>query len=117
MLFVLFLAIAMGIDLILWKPQSIPNNVVLGWYCRTYQNNLSQLKFFVVGVLSIMATNKINVMVSKEHFEGFLRYYVKMNLGEFVEQWVTLELYHKLFEQTQTIQILLLLGEKDHPNL
>jgi hypothetical protein len=54
--------------------------------------------FFVVGVFSIMATNKINVMVSKEHFEGFLRYYVKMNLGEFIEQWVTPELYHKLFE-------------------
>ncbi len=35
----------------------------------------------MVGVLSIMATKNINAMVSKEHFEGLLRYYVKMNLG------------------------------------
>jgi hypothetical protein len=29
----------------------------------------------VAGVLSIMATEKINAMVSKEHFEGLLKYY------------------------------------------
>jgi hypothetical protein len=34
MLFVLFLAIAMGTNLILWKLQSIPNNVVLGCIAR-----------------------------------------------------------------------------------
>jgi hypothetical protein len=85
MLFVLFLAIAMGSNLVLWKPQSILNNVVLGEYCKTYQNNLTQLEFFVVGVLSIMATEKINVMVSKDHFEGLLKYYVKMNVGQFVK--------------------------------
>jgi hypothetical protein len=75
----------MGTNLILWKPQSILNSVMLGQYCRTYQNNLSQLKFFVVGVLSIMATEKINLMMSKEHFEGLLKYYVKMTIGQFVE--------------------------------
>jgi hypothetical protein len=64
---------------------SILNSVMLGQYCRTYQNNLSQLKFFVVGVLSIMATEKINLMMSKEHFEGLLKYYVKMTIGQFVE--------------------------------
>jgi uncharacterized protein YuzB (UPF0349 family) len=77
-LFVLFITIAMGTDLVLWKLQSIPNNVVLGYYCRTYQNNLSQSKFFVACVLSIMATEKINVMLSKECFEGLLKYYVKI---------------------------------------
>ncbi len=75
----------MGSNLVLWKPQSILNNVVLGEYCKTYQNNLTQLEFFVVGVLSIMATEKINVMVSKDHFEGLLKYYVKMNVGQFVK--------------------------------
>jgi hypothetical protein len=35
----------------------------------------------VAGVLSIMATKKINAMVSKELFEGLLRYYGKMNVG------------------------------------
>jgi hypothetical protein len=35
----------------------------------------------VVGVLAIMAIEKMNAMVSKEHFEGLLRYYVKMNVG------------------------------------
>jgi hypothetical protein len=81
MLFVLFLAIAMGTNSIFWKPQSIPNCVMLGQYCKTYQNNLSQLKFFVVGVLSIMAIKKINMMMSKEDFEGLLKYYFKMNVG------------------------------------
>jgi len=75
----------MGTNLILWKPQSILNNVVLGQYYKTYQNNLSQLEFFVLGVLSIMATEKINLMVSKDHFEGLLKYYVKMNVGKFVK--------------------------------
>ncbi len=59
-------------------------------------------RFFVIGVLSVMAIKKINEMVSKEHFEGLLRYYVKMNMGQFVEQWVTPKLYHKLHKQTQT---------------
>jgi hypothetical protein len=35
----------------------------------------------VVGVLSIMAKEKINAMVSEECFEGLLKYYVKMNVG------------------------------------
>jgi hypothetical protein len=39
----------------------------------------------VVGVLSIMAIEKINAMVSKEHLESLLRYYVKMNVGQFIE--------------------------------
>jgi len=38
----------------------------------------------VVGALSIMATEKINAMVSKERFEGLLRYYGKLNVGKFV---------------------------------
>jgi hypothetical protein len=116
MLFVLFLAIAMGIDLILWKPQSVPNSVVLGQYCKIYWNKFSQLEFFAASVLSSMATKKINVIVSKERFESLLRYYVKMNLGQFVEHSVTPKLYHELFEQTQTTQVPLLLGEKDHHN-
>jgi len=40
----------------------------------------------VAGVLSIMAIEKINVMVLKEHFESLLRYYGKMNVGQFIEQ-------------------------------
>ncbi len=85
MLFVLFLGIAIGTNLILWKPESIPDSVVLGQFCKTYSNNLSQLNFFVVGVLSIMATKNIIVMVLKEHFESLLKYYVKMNVGQVVE--------------------------------
>jgi hypothetical protein len=69
---------------------------------RHTTNNLSQIEFFVVGVLSIMAIENINVMVSKENFEGLLTYYVKMNVGQFVKQWMTPKLYHKLLEQTQT---------------
>jgi hypothetical protein len=49
----------MGRDLILWKPQEITNNVVLGQYCRTYQNILTQFdEFFVEDILSIMAPKK-----------------------------------------------------------
>jgi hypothetical protein len=54
--------------------------------------------FFVASVLSIMAIEKINVMVSKERYEGLLRYYGKMNVGEFVKQWVTLELYCEILQ-------------------
>jgi hypothetical protein len=32
----------MGRDLILWKPQEIANNVVLGQYCTTHHNILTQ---------------------------------------------------------------------------
>ncbi len=39
----------------------------------------------MASVLSIMATKNINVMVPKEHFEGLLKYYVKMNVGQFVK--------------------------------
>ncbi len=63
-----------------------------------------------------MATENINAMVSKERFEGLLKYYSKMNVGQFVKQWVTPELYFQILEQTQTTQILLLWGKKDHPN-
>ncbi len=52
----------------------------------------------MAGVLSIMATEKINAMVSKEHFEGLLKYYGKMNVGQFAEQWVTLSFYREIFE-------------------
>jgi hypothetical protein len=52
---------------------------------RHTTNNLSKIEFFVVGVLSIMAIENINVMVSKENFEGLLTYYVKMNVGQFVK--------------------------------
>jgi len=52
----------------------------------------------VAYILSIMATKKINVMVLKERFEGLLTYYVKMNVGQFVKQWLTPKLYHEVFE-------------------
>jgi hypothetical protein len=52
----------------------------------------------VENVLSIMATENINMMVSKEHFEGLLRYYAKMNVGQFVEQRVTLKFYHEILK-------------------
>jgi len=45
-----------------------------------------------------MATKKINVMVLKERFESLLTYYVKMNVGQFVKQWLTPKLYHEVFE-------------------
>jgi len=34
----------------------------------------------------------------KERFEGLLTYYVKMNVGQFIKQWVTPKLYHELLE-------------------
>jgi hypothetical protein len=45
-----------------------------------------------------MATKKINAMVSKERFEGLLRYYGKVNARQFVKQLVTPELYRKILE-------------------
>jgi hypothetical protein len=45
-----------------------------------------------------MATKNINAMASNEHFEGLLKYYGKMNVGQFVEQWVTLNFYREIFE-------------------
>jgi hypothetical protein len=35
----------------------------------------------VTSVLSIMATEKINAIALKEHFEGLLWHYGKMNVG------------------------------------
>ncbi len=52
----------------------------------------------MASVLSIMAIEKINVMVSKERYEGLLRYYGKMNVGQFVEQWVTPKLYCEILQ-------------------
>jgi hypothetical protein len=52
----------------------------------------------MASILSIMATKKINAMVLKEHFEGLLKYYVKMNMGQFGKQWVTPKLYHEVLE-------------------
>jgi hypothetical protein len=46
----------------------------------------------------VYGTEKINVMVSKERFESLLRYYGKMNARQFVEQWVTPELYCDLLK-------------------
>jgi len=75
----------MGSDLIFWKPQEITSNVV-GQYYRTYQNILTQSnEFFVVDILSIMAIEKNNMMEAKESFEGLLKYYVKMNVRQFVK--------------------------------
>jgi len=70
---------AMDVDLILWKLQAIPRNVVFSY-------NLTQFgEFYVVGILSIWVVEKNNMIELKEQFEGLLRYYVKMNVGQFVE--------------------------------
>jgi hypothetical protein len=80
--FVVSYLLEMGRDLILWKPQEITSNVVLGQYCRTYHNILTQSnEFSVANILSIMAVEKNNTMQAKESFKGFLKYYVKMNVG------------------------------------
>lgn len=72
---------AMGSNLPLCKPQTIPRNVVFSY-------NLPQSEeFFVVGIMLIRAIVKSNMAKSKEQFEGLLRYYVKMNVGQFVKQW------------------------------
>jgi hypothetical protein len=53
----------MGRNLIIWKPQEITNNVVLGQYCKTYQNILTQSNdFLVVDISSIMVAEKNNTM-------------------------------------------------------
>lgn len=97
----------MGRNIILWKPQESTSNVVLGQYYRTYQNILTQSnEFFIVDILSIMAVEKNNTMEAKEIFEALLKYYVKMNVRQFVEQWVTHELYHEMLKQTQIVRVL-----------
>jgi hypothetical protein len=42
-------------------------------------------ELFIADILSIMAVEKNNTMEAKESFESFLKYYVKMNVGQFVE--------------------------------
>ncbi len=70
------------------------------------------MSFFVADILSIMAVEKNNMMEAKEIFEGLLKYYVKMNVRQFIEHWVTPELYHELLKQTQIVWIPLLWEKK-----
>jgi hypothetical protein len=50
----------------------------------------------MTNILSIMGDEKNNTMEVEENFKGLLKYHVKMNVGQFVEQWVTSKLYHEL---------------------
>jgi hypothetical protein len=54
-------------------------------------------------ILSIMAIEKNNTMEVEESFKCLLKYYVKMNVGQFIE----------LLEQTQTVQTPLLWEKKE----
>jgi hypothetical protein len=54
-------------------------------------------------ILSTMAIEKNNTMEVEESFKCLLKYYVKMNVGQFIE----------LLEQTQTTQTPLLWGKKN----
>jgi hypothetical protein len=68
-------------------------------------------------ILSIMVVEKTNTMEAKENFKGLPKCYVKMNIGQFIKQWVTPELYPELLEQTQTAQIPSLREKKRSPLL
>jgi hypothetical protein len=61
-----------------------------------------------------MVVEKTNTMEAKENFKGLPKCYVKTNIGQFIKQWVTPELYPELLEQTQTAQIPSLREKKDH---
>jgi hypothetical protein len=54
-----------------------------------------------------MTTEKINAMVSKEHFEGLLKYYGKMNVGQYLKQWVTLSFIMKYLSRPKLLKFLL----------
>jgi hypothetical protein len=43
------------------------------------------MSFFVADILSIMTVEKNNMMEAKESFEGLLKYYVKMNVRQFIK--------------------------------
>jgi len=52
-----------------------------------------------------MVVEKNHTMETEESFKGLPKCYVKMNIKQFLKQWVTLKLYHELLEQTQIARI------------
>jgi hypothetical protein len=62
-----------------------------------------------------MATKKKQIK-GPNGFEGLLRYYVKLNSTQFIEQWVTPELYNELMLEIFSSCVTPLNGDKNHPN-
>jgi hypothetical protein len=49
-------------------------------------------------------------------FEGLLRYYMKLSSTQFIEQWVTLELYNEFSLYIFSTCVTPLNGDKDRPD-
>jgi len=62
-------------------------------------------------LFNMAAKNKIGGLYG---FEGLLKYYVKLTPTQFIEQWVTPELYIELLLELFSSQMIPLNGDKDH---
>jgi hypothetical protein len=78
--------------------QHVPSNVIVGLRCHRKQQNIECKleKFSVLETLFNMDAKKKKNIGMLDGFEGLLKYYVKLTSTQFIEQWVTPELYNEL---------------------
>jgi hypothetical protein len=70
-------------------------------------------EFNVLEAPSNMATKKKEIK-GPDGFEGLLKYYMKLSSTQFIEQWVTFELYNELLLEIFSTRVFPLNGDKDH---
>jgi hypothetical protein len=71
-------------------------------------------EFSVLEIIFNMATKK--KIGGPYGFEGLLRYYAKLTLIQFIEQWVTPKRYNELLLEIFSSHVIPLNGKKDCPH-